>query len=101
MGGREEALAALHQAGVPGDAEYPRPHMLGLAELVEILEDLQQRILRDFLGILLPAAHQPAVMEDLGSKMIDESLKSAGFTVEHGTRQLGLTGPVHALILTR
>ncbi len=61
---RENALAALHQAGVLGNAKDPRLQPLGLAKLIEIFKDLQQRLLRDFLGVLPMAAHHVRVLED-------------------------------------
>jgi len=36
----KNALAPLHQAGVPGYPKNPRPDPLRLAKLIEALEDL-------------------------------------------------------------
>ena len=98
--GREQALAALHQAGVLGDAEDPGAHPFGLAQLVDVLENLEQGLLRHLLGVLRPAAHQPTIVEDFGAEMVYEPLESIRLAGEHGARQFCLLGPVHALILT-
>src|SRR5579871_1061029 len=73
--GGEYTAPPLHQAGVPRDAEYPRPHALRLAKLVEALEDPEQRFLRDLLGVLALAAHQPAIPKQLRAEVLDEALE--------------------------
>lgn len=78
-GGREDASPALHQAGVTGDAEDPGPHPFGLAKLVETLEHFQQCLLRHFFGIFSLAAHQPAVVKDLRTEVVDETVESIRF----------------------
>jgi hypothetical protein len=97
---RENALAALHEADVPGDAENPGPHMLGLAKLAEVFEDLEQRFLRDLFGVLRLAAHEPTIVEHLGSEMADESLEGFGLAGDKGARKFGLAWLVHATIVT-
>jgi len=57
LGGRELAAAAFHQTEILGDAQHPRAHELGLAKLVEVLEDSEQRLLGDLFGVLALAAH--------------------------------------------
>jgi len=68
VGRRKNALAALHEAGVLGDAEDPGTHAVRLAKLAEILEDLEQGFLSDLFGVLRPAAHEPTVVDTLERK---------------------------------
>ena len=89
MGGRKDALAALHQADVPGDAEDPGTDPFRFAQLVEALEDLEQGLLGDLLGILGTAADQPAVVEDLGAEVLDELFEGIRLAGEQRARQSG------------
>ena len=86
--GREDALAALHQAGVAGDPEDPWPDALGVAQLVQVLEDAQQRFLRHFFGIVGVSANQPAIAKYLGAEMLDEAFKCVRFAGEQRTSQI-------------
>ena len=61
----ENALAPLHQAGIPCDPEHPRFHALRFAKLVEAFEDLHQSLLRNLFSVLPLAAHQEAVLKNL------------------------------------
>ena len=47
----------------------------GSRRLRKILEDLQKRILRHFLGILTVAAHKIAVLEHTSPKIFDEVIE--------------------------
>ena len=49
--------------------------MFRLAKLIEALEHLQQRLLRDFLGVLPMAAHQVGVLEQLRPVGVDEAIE--------------------------
>ena len=95
----EDALAALHQADVAGDAEDPGADALRLAQLVEALEDLEQGLLGDFFGVLGAAAHQPAVVKDLGAEVLDEPLEGIGLAGQQRACQSGFHQLVHAPIV--
>lgn len=99
VGRREDALAALHEAGILGDAEDPGTHALGVAQLGEILKNAEERFLGYLFGVLRAAAHEPTVVKHFGAEMVYEALKGVGFAGEQGARQFGLAGLIHALIL--
>ena len=71
----ENALPPLHQASVSSNPKDPRPDSLRLPKLIEALEDLQQCVLRHVFRILALAAHQPAVMENLGPEVLHEAVE--------------------------
>ena len=74
----EDALAPLHEALVLRDAEDPRLQAVGIVQLVDAFEDLQEGLLRDFLRVLAVAAHQEAVLRQPGAEGVDE-LRERGF----------------------
>ena len=93
-GGREDALAALHEALVAGDAEDPGLEAGGLAELVDAFEHADQGLLRDFLGVLPVAAHEEGVVRQApaeGADELVERLVAAGEEVA-GEVEVGRAG---------
>ena len=93
-GGRsEDALSPLHQADVAGHAEHPGPNARGVPDLIETLEDLEQRLLGHLLGVLRAAAHQPTVMEDLGSEVLDEAVERFCIACYQSPRELNFDFP--------
>ena len=78
MRGRENALAALHQAGISRNAKDPGTHSLRFPQLVEAFESLQQSILRHVFRILPLAAHEPAVLKDLCPEMFYKTVERPG-----------------------
>src|SRR5436190_13302724 len=98
--GSVDALTALHEARVLGDAKDPGPHALGLAKLVKTLENAQQRLLGDLFGIFAVAAHQPAILENPRPETPDETIKSFRIASQQITRQPGII-LVHPLIVSR
>ena len=101
MGGCEDAAAAVHQADVFGDAKDPGADALRLAKLVEVVEDLEQGLLRDLFGILWTAADQPAVVKYLGAEVLDEFLEGIRLSGEQRASQVRLALFIHAPIVTR
>jgi DNA-binding transcriptional MerR regulator len=87
LGRRKDALAALHQAGVAGDPKDPGPHVFRFAELREILEDLEQRVLGYFLGIFPLAAEEHSVLEQSGMECTCETVKRLRLAGERLARQ--------------
>src|SRR5581483_2266115 len=96
---REHALAPLHQAGILCNSKNPRAHVLRLAKLIVVLEDLEQRLLRDFFRILRLPAHHQAVVEDLRSEMFDEPVKGVRLARSQRPGEFDLSGPVQAMIV--
>src|ERR1019366_2573083 len=99
VGWGEDRLAALHEADIAGDAEYPGANPLRLAQLVEALERLQQRLLGDLLGVFRAAAHHPAIVEHLPPEMLDEPFEGVSLPSEQRAGQFGFTQLVHAPIV--
>ena len=83
----EHALTPLHQAGVAGDAKDPGAHPLRIAQLIDVLEDLEESVLRDLLGILALPAHQQQVLEDLGVEHFDEAVERSLAAGHEAARQ--------------
>jgi hypothetical protein len=52
--------------------------VLGIAQLREIFEHAEKRLLRHFFGIFALPAQQPAIVKNPGPKMVHEFFESAG-----------------------
>jgi hypothetical protein len=83
----EQAVAALHETGVPCDAKDPRPNALRLTKSIEVLKYTKQRILRYLLGILTLPAHQVAVLKDSCSERPDKFVKCVEPAVDQRLRK--------------
>ena len=89
-------MTPLRETGIPGNAKDPRPDSLRLAQTIQMLEYAQQRILSHFFGILSLAAHQPAIVKNLGPEMLDKCIEGSGISRQHIPGQFGLLFPGHA-----
>ena len=91
--GREDALAALHEALVAGDAEDPGLEVGGLAELVDAFEHADQGLLGDFLGVLAVAAHEEGVVRQAGAEGVDELIEGLVAAGEEVAGEVEVGGP--------
>ena len=57
--------------------------------VIEIFERLEESLLSDFLSVLPLPAHQPAVVEDFGPEMINETVECFGVACFDPADQFG------------
>jgi len=91
--GSKNTLPPLHQAGVLGNTKDPGTNPFGFSKLIEALENLYQRVLRHVFRIVALAAHQPTVMEDLGSEVLDEAIERFCIARYQSPRELNFDFP--------
>ena len=89
----ENALPPLHQAGVLSDSKNPRTNTFGFMETIEILKHVEQSLLRHFLGVFALAAHQPAIMKNLGAEVFHKAVKRLWFSGNQFPRQFNFEFP--------
>ena len=80
---------------VPGWRLQNRP----FAKLIETAEHFEQGFLRDLLGIVGAAAHQPTVMENLGSEVFYKALESARLARQQSLGERSFIPGVHKRIV--
>ena len=83
----EDALAALGEAGILGDAKDPGLDLLWLAQLIRTFEHLEQCLLCHFLGVFPLPAHQPTVVEDPGAEIVDKTVEGLRFSGNQSSRK--------------
>ena len=100
-GGREDALAPLHEALVAGDAEDPGLEVGGLTELVDAFEHADQGLLRDFLGVLPLSAHEEGVVRQAPAEGADELIERLVAAGEEVAGEVEVGGAGHGIMVTR
>ena len=70
--------------------------MFRVAKLTDAREYLEQRLLRYFFGVFGMAAHQPAIVKQLGAEVVDESFERVRRSRRQSARQTGFGFKVQA-----
>lgn len=69
--------------------------MFRFAKLLDVLEHLQQRLLRDLFGVLALPAHQVAVLEQPRAIGLHEQIERCGVAAQHSPGQVRLLLSLH------
>jgi hypothetical protein len=72
-------------------------------ETIETFKNVEQSLLRHFLGVFAVAAHQPAVVKNLGAEMFHKAIKCFWFSSNQSSGEfnfrLSVQGRVPLLIV--
>jgi len=86
--GCEDAFSMTAETSIAGDLPNPRLQAGRVAQLLQIFENLHERFLRDFFGIVAMAAHCIRVAEQFAVIEVDKLIESTWAAVYEVVGQL-------------